>query len=146
MENVYIRSAKPQDLNFINHSWLKSYRNLPPVTSIPNYVYWPKQTPIVAGLIERSQVLVLADGQDHDHIVGYVVYERKCDVCIVHYVYIKQTYRRLGLAQLLLNSVRAPLPPETPVLTTHWLKPCLFGHILKSVPLVYNPYLIGGVK
>ena len=57
-------------------------------------------------MIKRSNVLICCDPEDFNHIYGYVVYEDIAGVSVVHFIYLKQPFRKIGLAKRMLEHLQ----------------------------------------
>lgn len=129
-----IRPATASDLPFIYSAWLKSFRRHPWVSPAPNAVYYKYHHDIIDRLLQRGLISVACSDEDEDQILGFVVYENRANLVILHYYYVKQPYRRMGIAGQLLRS----LPSID--FYTHQTGP---KHpILEEVEAVYNPYFM----
>lgn len=106
---IKIRTALPQDYTFIRASWFTSYRGSH-LKDMPFPIYeagMPKQ---ISRLLDRSFVLVAAFQDIPDEILGYAVIEKTC----VHWVYVKNAYRKQHIAQALLTGLEEySLKPKT---------------------------------
>jgi GNAT superfamily N-acetyltransferase len=88
------------DLDFIINSWLMSYRKAPANYRVRNEQYFAYQPANVQVLLERSIVTIFCDPDNPTEIMGYIVVELGH---IVHYVYVKQPYRGVGIADKLMD-------------------------------------------
>jgi len=93
-----IESMQAHDVDFIWSSWLKSYRSSPHTRKWSEAAYLDYQRPRIERLLGRSQVLVARPLDWAQGILGYLVYEPN----LIHYVYVKSTYRHQGVARSLL--------------------------------------------
>lgn len=90
----------PEDAGFVFSSWLKSYYgNSPHNTWIPKKIYQKEQAIIITKLLNRSDLSIAAMSEDERIIIGYLVYEKG----IIHYVYIKEPFRGLGIGKKLIQ-------------------------------------------
>lgn len=131
-----LRQANPSDESFIYNSWLKSYKNSDFARSIPARTYYAMHHLVIERILSRpsTQVLVACDPTAPDVLYGYVVMESVGDLSVVHYCYVKQAFRRLGIASALLAS--APTPDAS---YSHRTKDV---HYLVSPSHTFNPYLL----
>lgn len=112
-----LRPYKPSDLSFIFDSWLNSWRVSRWAGTIPNHLYYDTQRACIEGLIHRgAQIVVLGVDTDPNFIIGWMCFELKDDVPVVHYIYIKDPYREFAFERQLLSH----LPPK-PGFVTHRL-------------------------
>ncbi|HZU84363.1 MAG TPA: GNAT family N-acetyltransferase [Polyangiaceae bacterium] len=68
----------------------------------PQEVYWDGQHRMIHRLLESEACLIAADAQDDDHLYGCVVFT-PAKAAVVHWIYVKGTYRRVRLAEALLT-------------------------------------------
>lgn len=99
------RLISPGDRNFVLSSWLKSNLASRDHRDIRREVYYEFLTPVVSSILERAVCLVLCDIESPDHIYGYIVYEPG-ELLVVHYVFVKHSFRRFGFAKMLIDEVR----------------------------------------
>jgi hypothetical protein len=144
---ILMRRARSGDIPFITNSWLKSFRDAPYVTSCPNNVYFGSQHRLIEQLIPRSVVLVACNEDDPDQILGWIAAEvlalnaedeSQGKGLVIHYCYVKRTFRQVGLARRLWATL---VTTEEPVVTmyTHRTMACKrLG--LTQRGIVYNPY------
>jgi len=135
LHEVLIRPPAAEDLPFIFSSWLKSYRDSDCAKHIPNEPYFRFHHKIVESILSRAsesgtatiKIACLADSSEN--ILGWLVSEGP----VLHYVYIKNAFRRLGIASKLLGDYRPQIYSHR---TYAWkLLPQLKG-------AVYVPYAI----
>lgn len=113
-----IRKAIPEDIPFITNSWLKSYRQSGDVKMIPNNQYFHYQHKMVEHLVPKSIVLVAADKDDMGIIKGWICAEVIPNALLLHFVYVKNDYRRMGIGSALLRFIEEYEQPPV-VITTH---------------------------
>lgn len=100
-----IRHANDTDVAFIFSSWLKSFRDSGfLVRAVPNTIYFTNHHKILQNLIKRSTVFVACDPKDSSNIYGYVVAETISGSFVLHFIYVKQSFRKLGVGKALFNS------------------------------------------
>jgi len=138
-KDVMVRQVNPkEDLLFIFNSWLKSYRNSDFAMHIPTNDYYTNHHHLIKTIITQpnNNITILCDPEDPNHILGYSVYNSVEP--ILYYIYVKHSFRNLGLGRYLLESVRKNFG-EVTLQCTHknknWRK-------VKKLELSYNPYLI----
>jgi hypothetical protein len=130
-----MRTPKEEDVSFIFNSWLKSYRSSDFAKNQCNSVYYENYKKIVENIINRSLITILCNVEDDNHILGYVVFEElPGENLLLHYLYIKHTYRKCGLAKNVISSIRKS---NNPILTSHHTRVC---ETSKSIIYVYDPY------
>lgn len=106
-----IRPAREADTNFIYSSWLRSYKwGNSFLRGLPDYLYYPHMTQLIDYLIKvrNVKIEVVCLREDSDIIVGYVVKEHRT----VHFLFVKEAWRKLGIAKSLV--------PKDLALVTHF--------------------------
>lgn len=133
MLTAKLRLASPSEYNFIYGNWLKHYRS-EIREQCPNEIFFKEHHKIIEAILKRSQVMVAHDQDDTDHFFGFAVYEKHEGCTILHFVFVKDTFRRLGVATKLLADLSEPF------FYTHWTKR---GVALLSKRIsAFNPYLL----
>lgn len=142
-----VRGTLPADLHFIIDSWLNSYLSFEknkhgkttaqtPLKFIRKSVYFENQPKVIEHILQRSDVLIACNGEDLNHIYGYIVFQKPN---VMHYIYVSHIWRRMGVAEALIKAADL----TKPMLYTHhtdymrWMKP-RWG-------CEYNPYLAIGI-
>ena len=137
---IGIRPYNPAtDEGFIFDSWLKSYKFMSQFAkNIPSETYYPSHRQIITGIIARptTEVLIAHPEDDADVILGYMVKER-VSVHVIHYVFIKEGFRRMGIAKRLME--HGEIAPSFTF--THWTY-AMNALVFKIPQIKYNPYLI----
>lgn len=128
---IEVRAAEKDDKNFVIHSWLRSLRSFEPFyRTMTGETFFREHTKRVENALDRGYCLVVCP-RDHPKIIaGYIVWETRIDDTIIHYVYIKEQYRKMGIASLLMDTVN----------TDRNLVASARGIAFKDIP--YNPYLL----
>ncbi len=135
---VALRTELPDDRSFIFSSWLKSFRHSPFAKPMTNTVYFEAHHAVIDDLINRSQLVIACNPEDQTQIYGYIVAEVINGIFTVHYTYVKHTYRKLGIANLLLSAF-----DRDPSLLACYTHHTYFAErIANSKNLLYHPYLI----
>lgn len=97
-----LRPITTSDEPFLWNSWLVSARfGQQWAHGVPHKMYFAVQKKIVTDLLKTSTVTLLVLRQEPTQIIGYAAH----DDHHLHYVYVKQAYRRLGFAKLLLDEI-----------------------------------------
>lgn len=138
-----IREYQPGDEAFLYATWLKAYRHSSEFARrIRDVVFFERHHQAIEGILKRPRVSVLVACLDdsHDTILGYLVTERYNDRPVIHYCYVKLSFRRMGVASALLDVARVS-PNES--LFSHRAGEDDMVWIERRFPgLVYDPYLI----
>lgn len=141
-EALQIRKAGRADIPFITSSWLESFRNAPMVRGVPNSIYYHYHHKILEEVLPRSVVLMACNAEDTDQLVGFICAEVFEKSLVVHYVYVKQAFRRLEVAKRMLQTLIDSEKPELIQYTAKTPSIFEFERKLKDQGMVYNPYLL----
>lgn len=101
-----IRQAMPSDIPFIYSSWLKSFKNNSDLgKEMRSSVFFTNYKLIIDRLLQQSEILVACMSEDPSVIYGYFVYETFFldDAFMAHYCFIKEDFRKFGIASDLLK-------------------------------------------
>jgi hypothetical protein len=137
LNKIRIREANEVDVNFIFSSWLKSYRLSSFAKQISNAVYFPEQHKLIENLLKSSVVLVACNIEDPDQVYGWVCATKIMSVYCLHYIYIKQQFRKFGIARFLMQT--SGHNPDIIGLYTHHTN--VMADMAKKANLVYHPYI-----
>ncbi len=136
---ILIRPATQGDINFIFNSWLKSsHSTLPKAFEIPHTIYYSEHHKLLETILKRCTILVACDKKDPTMIYGYIVAELLHGFPTIHYLYVKQTFRRLGIATNLLNCL--DINQESVIFNSH-TSPSFINNFGNKRQFIYNPYL-----
>lgn len=134
---VRVRAAAPTDVSFIFSSWLKSFRASSFTKNMSNTVFYSEHHKVIEDILKTSTVLIACNEKEPQDIYAYIVAERIDGIMVLHYVYVKHTYRQFGLAKMLWqqfdqNSGQAGI-------CTHMTR--IGERLALKYNLVYSPYL-----
>jgi len=100
---VVLREGSGNDESFIYSSWLRSYRASKVNSAFSTDLYYERQTSIIDQILPRSSVIVACGSDDLDHIYGYLVFDKPHSYELkIHYIYVKQAFRHMGIGRALL--------------------------------------------
>lgn len=99
-----LRPPKKTDLPFIYNSWLESYKESPD-NPIKGDAYYSYHKMLLISILERSIISILCNPEVEDQIFGYAIYELTEDSIVLHWLHVKHTYKRLGFARFILDSI-----------------------------------------
>lgn len=135
--NIHLRQAIEPDASFIFSSWLKSFRHSRLAGNVASSIYFTEHHKIIESLLTQCKTLVACNPEDKNQIFGYLCYEEIDGILVIHYVYTKHTFRKMGIAECLINEVREDDSVA-----------CMFTHCTNSgeriapkFKCVYHPYL-----
>lgn len=142
---VLIRKATPDDLNFIYSTWLRYFRNNSDSTRlIPKVTYFKYQQSITEKILTKPyiQIEIAYLKDDSNIIVGYLVWEKGFYDTLLHWCYVKMHFRGMGIATKLIEHSGVDLNES---IFTHSVWD--MGWMLERFPgMQYNPYLISEEK
>lgn len=138
-EQVRFRLAMPGDAAFIADSWLRSYRKS--ADHIPGPVYYAEHRHVIEGLLPKCTVQIAHHAEDVHQILGWCAVQRIAlqsgnSVWALHYCYVKQPFRRLGIASRLLAGLVGAGD-----FCSH--QTAAGAAVARRLGLVFNPYLAG---
>lgn len=134
---IEVRPAKLEDLDFIYATWLKSYRHASQFAKkLTNKVFFEMHHKVIDNFVARGGLVQVAHPKgEPDVILGYICYE--ATMPLVQYVYVKKTFRKMGVARALYKTTNIP----DNGIFTHWTTDT--DWIIKKLEnLTYNPYLL----
>lgn len=134
---IALRHTHAEDISFIFSSWLKSYRNSLHVKNISNTVYYGEHHKVLERIMKRSEAIIACDPKDQSQIFGYMVYEIITGVLVVHYAYVKQSFRKLGIMNKMLE--HAGRKKDTPFVYSH--ETHTGSKLSIKYKAFYNPYV-----
>jgi GNAT superfamily N-acetyltransferase len=128
---------------FIYNSWLKSYGKSTEARRMTARVYFLNFEKIIDDIFSSNAYVALAlNPDDTDQILGYVVFnwDEELGLSLFHYVYVKEAFRKLGIAKKLVEQVHAKLGEEPMICTfaNH-----IFDDLKDKYLLTYNPFMRG---
>jgi GNAT superfamily N-acetyltransferase len=98
---LIIRPMCPGDVPLVLNSWLKSYRDCPATWGVGNDDYFRVQKAVISKLLGRCNVAIACDTADPDQIFGWLAWEETPGEVVVHYIYVKHLFQRMGVAKQL---------------------------------------------
>jgi GNAT superfamily N-acetyltransferase len=139
-----IRHQTEHDQSYILNTWLMNFRCSNHLERmIRHNVYFEEQTHLIQKILTKSKVIVAVDLEHDSQIFGYLVYNEVAHTKIIHYVYVKSPFRRLGIATALKDFVFGNVDDDDgkyPILTTHYTRMSPLLNIKWN--LTFNPYLL----
>src|ERR1700677_963642 len=134
---VEIREAYLADVPFIFSTLLKSYRYASNFArKISNEVFFKYHHMFLDSCLKRpgSKVLIAHPKGEPDVILGYLLTEKTEDgLDIIHYTYIKKSFRQMGVARALWSKLE-----KKNYTITHYTVDA--DWISKKYDVTYNPY------
>lgn len=134
----YIQS---NDQAFVFSTWLKNYRHSSYFAKrIRSSIFFPGHQKVLELLFEKPtlRVVVATPIDDDQTILGYLAAEFHHTKPVIHFIFIKDAFRNMGIAKALVNFVKIDL---NEVQFTHWTIP-VDDYIRKYPNMLYNPYCL----
>ena len=140
MQAIQTRSLTENDKPFIFSSWLKHYKNRSYFAKrIRNSIFYKWHHIIIENILDRPATVVMVahpEGEP-DVILGFIVGEVVPENSVVHFVYVKPAFKRMGIAKHLFKKSKL----DQAEFFTHWTFDC--DELLRKLPnIVYDPYRI----
>jgi hypothetical protein len=125
-------------LDLVYGTWLRNmYENCSHFRQVRHGNYRKGQARIIDHLLRGANVLMAsAPGGGSD--MGWVCYEQKGGDFILHYIYVRSTFRRNGIATALLRHAGCDVGAQ-PITCTHWTD--IMPRYRQKWQLNYNPYI-----
>ena len=143
---VCYREFREDDEGFVYNSWLKSFRDGSPwADKIPAQIYFANHKKVLAKLLKESGVVIAANPECPDQIFGYGVYQPTAgNVTVLHYIYVKHSYRKLGVGADILRMIQrlSDHDMQLPMAATH-ITSGNWETLRVKWNLIYNPYVLG---
>lgn len=114
-----LRPYRDSDINFIQNSWATSYyKGADFILYLSPKEFNEKHRPIREEILNRPNVAVIVacNSKDEDQILGWIVVEKpRGQGLILHYIYVKEAFKKEGVSYELLKKAL----PEKPILVSH---------------------------
>jgi hypothetical protein len=128
-----------EDEGFVYAPWISSLRGHPPFKFMTYHEFSRMQRQTIDDLRAREgvRVLIAVEEKVGEPKFGWICYEWQRPVFVLHYVYIRNIYRKKRIASRLLEKVGVVIG-ETPIVATALTKAITY-HI-ERWKLDFNPY------
>lgn len=141
MDVIEIREFRPEeDQAFIFSSWLRTYKHHSYFAKrIKHALFFKGHHAVIEHILEKptTTVAIACPKGDLDTILGYLVYEpAKESRPVIHFVFVKEPFRRMGMAKTLFKSQHIDI---NNIFFTHWTFP-VDELINKHPEMLYDPY------
>ena len=100
-----LRQLRSGDLPLIYNSWLRSFKKQNDVdqNGLPGWMYWRYYHEKIEETLARAETRVLCAEAEPDIIFGWICFEHAPTFTVVHYLYVKNAFRKIGLARRLVG-------------------------------------------
>lgn len=136
---IVIREAQEGDIPFIFNSWLQSFRSGLMPKKVDNTIYFSEHHKVIERLIKRAPTLIACDPADPATIYGYLCYEKIDGVFVLHYCYVKHTFRAMGVMRQLLAATEQDFKNNSGVFSHMTM---IFERLALKYNLIYHPYIL----
>ena len=103
---IKLRNANSEDVSFVFNSWLKSYRNALACKNVPNEIYFNEHHKLIERLVKDNKVVVACSETDANELYGYIVAGQSEGIFVLHYIYVKHSFRNMGIGLLINGEVK----------------------------------------
>lgn len=107
---VLLRQWRETDVGYVVDTWLKHYHDhgVGMVRGMPRGEFFRRWRSVVVEILKTADVRVACLDDDDDIILGFAVLSTHCGARVLHWVHVREDWRRKGLgAQLLAGLERA---------------------------------------
>ena len=139
---VRLRTLTEEDKPFIFNSWLKSYRFSHFGEKITNTIYFEDHHKIIENILKKAKVVVACNEEDPSQVYGYIVGGAEEGIFILHFIYVKHTFRNMGIGKTLLDAMGHD--KEKAAVYTHHTR--MADKVAAKYNFVYHPYLMFDIK
>lgn len=141
MLNYLLRGLADEDKPFIYNSFLKNYKQYSDCKYIPNTLYFTNQKLIIDYLLSNSTTIISCFPEEPSELFGYIIYEHFADSLVIHYMYIRNSFRNKCFAKNLIKDIL--LPNTNLIIATHITSDFInLRHKMKPIRMIYNPFYI----
>lgn len=106
---------------------------------MPNDIFFKEQHEVIDALLGDSTIILACDKADTTNIIGYIVVAKVQGLFVLHFLYVKHTYRRLGIANILMQVFKDNFK-DNKCCFTHQT---YVGNIVNAkYKFAYNPFMI----
>ena len=137
-ESVRLRTLIDDDLPFLFSSWLKSYRSSHFAEKITNTIYFEDHHKVIERIIKNSKVLIACNPSDPSQLYGYSVAAEEGGGLVLHFLYVKHTFRNMGIGKTLLDAVGHE--SDKAAVYTHHTR--MSDKLASKYNFVFHPYLL----
>jgi ribosomal protein S18 acetylase RimI-like enzyme len=127
-----------EDIPFIFNSWLKSYRFSHFGEKITNTIYFQDHHKVIERIIKNSKAFIACDPEDSSQLYGYIVAGLEEGILVLHFIYVKHTFRNLGIGKTLLDALGHD--KSNAAVYTHHTR--MADKLAAKYNFVYHPYLM----
>lgn len=139
MEDIEVRPAAQDDAAYIISTWLNHYKDHSYFAMrIKRSIYFRAQHPIIQNVLMRpgTRAFIAHPVGEPDVIFGFIVIEMRENHPIIHFAFVKEELRGMGIGRKLLAATGIDFYGAS---FTHWTFTAT--DLVRRFPhLTYNPY------
>lgn len=135
----FARHLINDDLPLIHHSWSKAIHEVSPNCFIDKQRFYPIQNKLINDCLQKYHTLILALTDDPETIIGYLNYSFFHEILVINWLYIKNIYRKNGIAADILEKLY-PGSRTKIIILTQFSK--YFNQLQDKFNLHYDPYFL----
>lgn len=135
-----LRPGAVGDVAFIRDSWKRGYVDGGRAPNCERVLLWEGTADLITALLKRSSVFVAVSPEDDTQLLGWVCFERRGRVVILHFVHVKHVFRKRGLCRALLSAAIDGAPG-----LMHSLRTKDGDRLAMRLRSTWNPFLLGGI-
>lgn len=136
MDDMIIRDKVSADDDFIFDSFLNNYQATSYFAKrIPKQVFMKRHSAILNLIFARPNTVTKIAGDSSYTIFGYIIAEDVTTDAVIHYIYVRPEYQRLGIATTLITELGIKDKFEV----SHWT-PVMNEISSKHKGITYVPY------
>lgn len=140
---ILVRPVRPGDVPFITSNWLRCVRNSPWVKGCPNSMYYNYHHRLLDHILPRATTLLAVNEKNDNELLGFATGEFLDEqVFVLHFVYVKDHFRLLGVAGKLLEAFLLNSNPAIKLYTAKTRDIYPIEDKLADRGYIYNPYLL----
>lgn len=139
---VKLRKAVQADVGFIFNAWLKSFKFSLFAKNITNTIFFTEHHKVIERLLKQNETIIACNPDDESQIFGFINAGNVDGILCVNYIYVKQSFRNLGIGKTLLESFRPD--SESAAVYTHFTR--MSEKLAPKYNFVYHPYLLINIK
>lgn len=114
-EGLTFRDPVPSDIVLVLDAWSKGFKSSPWAGTVPNNLWHETVTTTVTQLLARgARLVILCSEARPDQIVGFACWEPVKGGLCLHYLYVKDPFRKKGLATALLTTIEDRYAAQAP--------------------------------
>lgn len=129
------------DESFVFNSWLKSFKDSAMMTGVSSTIYFKEMHDVIKSIISdpNTSIIIACSNDDDETIFGYAVGQAVGAALILHWVYVKHTFRNFGIGRNLEAAIKMGVPHES---IGYALRTKLTDILTRKDSYVYNPFVL----